>query len=168
MEHLFFLLFVYQIKHFVCDYLLQGKWMLGKFKDFPDYILPLLAHVSVHGVATFLIASACHTTASPLALALFDMVVHFIMDRIKASPKFLGRFKPLTAITYKQAYLMSKGLNLIDGEPLPSDTPISVRKNYMATGRKDLKSNTFFWFSLGIDQGIHHLTHYVIIYWLMS
>lgn len=27
-----------------------------------------------------------------------------------------------------------------------------------------LQSNKFFWWSLGLDQMVHHLTHYIIIY----
>ena len=65
------------------------------------------------------------------------MVVHFTMDRIKASPNMLGRFKPLTKETYPTA------------------------------NEAAIKSNTYFWWSLGLDQGVHHLTHYVIIWWLV-
>ena len=83
------LLVLYQVKHFVCDYPLQGKYMLGKFKGGRDWILPLAAHAGVHGVATFLI-TLCVKPKSAFLIALFDMVVHFTMDRIKASPGLLG------------------------------------------------------------------------------
>ena len=96
---IYLLLVIYQLKHFICDFLLQGKYMLGKFKGGNEWILPLAAHAGVHGVATFLIA-LCFKPKSAFLIALFDMVVHFTMDRIKASPNMLGRFKPLTAETY--------------------------------------------------------------------
>jgi hypothetical protein len=134
---LFILLIVYQLKHFLADFPLQGKYMLGKFKPGWDFLGPLLAHVGVHGAFTLLIATLCHNPYAPW-IATFDMVVHFTMDRIKASPKYLGRFKPLTAKDY------------------PTSTDVEKR------------SNTLFWWSLGLDQMVHHLTHYIIIYWLVS
>jgi hypothetical protein len=143
---LIILLVVFQLKHFVADYLLQTKYMLGKFKD-ANWHTPLLAHVGVHAAITFGIVTwfgfTCHQHYSSyileraFAMAMFDGSVHFVMDRVKASPKLLGRFKPLTAETYKDA------------------SPEKIR------------SNTFFWWALGFDQLIHHLTHYAIIAWLL-
>lgn len=134
---IYLLLVIYQVKHFVCDYPLQGKYMLGKFLPGNQWILPLLAHVGVHGVATFLIA-LCFKAKIAFLVALFDMALHFCMDRIKASPNMLGRFKPLTKETYPTADAAA------------------------------IKGNTYFWWSLGLDQGVHHLTHYAIIWMLLS
>ena len=115
---IFVLLIIYQIKHFLCDYLWQGPYMLGKFKD-RGWVLPLLAHSSVHALATFLIVFVfTQALLLSIGLALFDLVIHFTMDRIKASPDLLGRY----GIKEKQ-----------------------------------------FWWSLGLDQMVHHLTHYAII-----
>lgn len=112
------LLVVYQLKHFFADYIFQGKYMLGKFKE-KDWVLPLSAHVSVHGFMTLCIAmGATGMLWVAVLLAILDMAIHFIMDRIKASPKALGRFN----IQQKE-----------------------------------------FWWSLGLDQMVHHLTHYGII-----
>ena len=127
---LFTLLILFQVKHFVCDYIWQTGYMLGKFKK-KGWVLPLLAHVSVHGVATFTIAFLYLSTntwtlyafAMATALALLDMVMHFTMDRIKASPNLFGRFKP--------------------------EQPV-------------------FWYTLGFDQMVHHMTHYVLIYFLIT
>lgn len=130
---IFILLLVYQLKHFICDYPLQTKYMLGKFKSGYDWILPLFAHVAVHGLATFIIVLFFKPSLA-LQMAVLDMVVHFVMDRIKASPNMLGRFQALTKDTYVNA------------------TP------------EQLKSNVYFWYSLGLDQGVHHLTHYFIIW----
>lgn len=115
---IFVLLVAFQIKHFLADYIYQNAYMLGKFKE-KGWVLPLLSHVSFHGA--FTIAIAAFYVANwwiVLGLALFDMTIHFIMDRIKASPKMLGRFN---------------------------------------TTQKE------FWWSLGLDQMVHHLTHYAII-----
>lgn len=135
---MFVLLVIYQIKHFLADFPLQGKYMLGKFKNGKDWILPLLAHVSVHGLFTFIISLFIKPKIA-IYLALFDMIVHFIMDRIKASPNLLGRFQALT------------------------------KKDFMNGGitGNEIKSNTLFWWSLGLDQMVHHLTHYIIIWRLL-
>jgi len=113
--------------------------MLGKFKKSPEYIAPLFAHVFVHGTFTFYI-TLFSTGLMILAFGLmaFDMTCHFIMDRIKASPDILGRFKPLTKETYPTATMDEK------------------------------KSNMYFWWSLGLDQSVHHLTHYAIIYFIIK
>ena len=131
---LFLLLVIYQAKHFLADFPLQTKYMLGKFKDGWGFLLPLLAHVGVHGLFTFGI-TVCFTGNVLLGflLACFDVVVHFVMDRIKAGKKYLGRFKPLTAKEYPDASEAQK------------------------------QHNTYFWWSLGLDQMVHHLTHYAII-----
>lgn len=119
---IFLLLVIFQLKHLVADYFLQGKYMLGKFRPGWDFLGPLLAHVGVHGAFTLAIALAFGAGWLAPLLALGDMAVHFTMDRIKAGPKYLGRFKP------------------------------------------DQKQ---FWWSLGVDQSIHHLTHYWLIWMLI-
>lgn len=94
---LLFLLF--QVKHFVCDYLLQTKYMLGKFKPYPDYILPLVQHslVQTTGTAYILIIATFYGVNFGLwmflGICLYDFVTHFVIDRLKASPNLLGRFK---------------------------------------------------------------------------
>jgi len=161
------LLIIYQIKHFLCDYPLQGQYMLGKFKPWPDFIKPLATHALVHGVATFLIALAFNPRIA-FWVALLDTVVHFAVDRVKASPNLLGRFKPLTASTYKMAYNMSQGLGMISGDSMTDKLDQEKLKAYKIIGRKDIRANTFFWWSLGADQMAHHLTHYLIIFLLLK
>ena len=121
MFEVFLLLIIFQLKHFLADFPLQGKYMLGKFKDGTEWILPLLAHVSVHGAFTLGIALIFNS--SMWWIFLIDMIIHFTMDRIKASKNILGRFK------------------------------IEDKR---------------FWWSLGFDQAIHHLTHYFLIYLLLK
>jgi hypothetical protein len=171
---LFTLLVVYQFKHFIADFPLQGSYMMGKFKPGFGFVLPLLAHVGVHGVFTFVIAFIFTTFRAEastqdllsmggpisqwaiahfaLKLALFDMTCHFIMDRIKASPTMLGRFKALSA--KEMGAILSY---------LPSLGKAGVKKQF----GPELKSNTIFWNCLGLDQMVHHLTHYAIIYMLV-
>jgi hypothetical protein len=133
----FILSIAFQIKHFVADYPLQNEYMLGKFKGGLDWIKPLAAHCAVHGAMTFFILLLlCHWLSFPMILFLtvLDMGIHFVMDRIKASPNLLGVFKPLTKETYPTA------------------------------SEDEKRHNKYFWWSLGLDQGIHHLTHELIVY----
>jgi hypothetical protein len=123
---LVFLLFViFQLKHFLADYPLQNGFMLGKSRPDWSFFVPLLSHVSVHVTFTLVIALLAGVSV-PVALgvAAFDGVVHFFMDRIKAGPKYLGRFKDIT--------------------------------------------KSPFWWSLGFDQMIHHLTHIAIVWVLVT
>lgn len=117
------LLVCFQLKHFLADYVLQTKYMLGKFKE-EDWIMPLTAHAMVHGAMTFcIVVFFTKSVVIALIVSWLDTWIHFIVDRIKASPKMLGRFKP---------------------------------------------DNKYFWWSLGADQMLHHLTHYAIIYFVVE
>lgn len=124
MEQLFILLILFQVKHFLADYPLQNKYMLGKFKPGWDFFWPLYLHAYIHGIITGLI-TLFFTGNFKFSIQMFfiDGIIHFFMDRIKAGPKYLGRFKDMY----------------------------------------DRK----FWWSLGLDQMVHHLTHYLIIYLIM-
>lgn len=140
------LLVVFQLKHLLADYFLQDRYMIGKFKEH-GWFKPLLSHVIVHGTMTFII---CCFAAPDLAIpaAILDMFFHFAMYRIKASSKLLGRFKPVSKERMEE--IMSY-YNLFDKE----------RVDRLV--KPELKSNKWFWYSLGIDQAFHHLTHYIII-----
>lgn len=133
------LLVTFQVKHFLADFPLQNKYMLGKFKGGTEWILPLASHAGVHSLFTLIISAVALKYASmdsfssgnknsailsiALLLSLFDFIIHFVVDRLKASPKLGGRWKP--------------------------DSP-------------------YFWWALGADQLAHHLTHYVIITYIVS
>ena len=100
MEIVFLLLILFQIKHFICDYPLQTQYMLGKMGRI-NWIKPLAAHAGVHALGTFFIVFLFMNTAYWLdsfvfatAFALVDFILHFIVDRIKASPDLGGRWKP--------------------------------------------------------------------------
>ena len=86
------LLVVFQIKHFICDYPLQIQYMLGKMNK-TGWFFPLLSHSAVHAFGTFVIVSF-YSIYLAIYLALIDLVLHFIVDRLKASQKIGGRFKP--------------------------------------------------------------------------
>lgn len=86
------LLILFQLKHFICDYPLQTQYMLGKMNK-TGWVLPLLAHSSVHAIGTFIIV-VFYNFYLALVLAIIDLVLHFIVDRLKASPTLGGKFKP--------------------------------------------------------------------------
>lgn len=155
LHSLWLLLIAYQVKHFLCDYPLQTKFMLGKFKPGSEFVKPLAAHCTVHALATLIIAYVyLWSNDKPLNNLFFvcsiDFVLHFIMDRIKASPGLLGRFHPLSPTEY---------IDLINFEK---------REGADDQTREDKKNNTIFWWCLGLDQGVHHLTHYLIIFYLLN
>ena len=134
LQTVFLLLVLFQVKHFLADYPLQNGYMLGKFKPGWDFAGPLAAHAGVHALFTFAIVFAfVHSVLFSAGMAVFDFVVHFTMDRMKAGPNYLGRWKALSATEFPTATAKQK------------------------------KGNTYFWQALGFDQMVHHLTHYAII-----
>jgi Protein of unknown function (DUF3307) len=92
-ELLLVLLFFFQVKHFVADFLLQNVWMLQKARPGWDFVPPLALHSGVHAAMT--LGCALFVVPSLWWLAVLDFIVHFIMDRIKAGPKYLGRFSDI-------------------------------------------------------------------------
>ncbi len=162
---IFILLVVYQFKHFFADFPLQGSYMLGKFKPGAAFIRPLAAHCGVHAAMTLMIAASYFgLTPGSLGdwvemkivwgLGAFDFGIHFIMDRIKAAPHYLGRFKALSA----------REMEALQGGK-PSKTFRGITYGEIM---KMKKSNTYFWWCLGFDQMVHHLTHYYIIFRLVT
>ena len=93
MYSIFILLIAFQIKHFVCDFPLQNKYMLGKMNK-ENWARPLLAHSLVHSFGTFVVVViATANIYISIMLSIVDLILHFIVDRLKASPKLGGRFK---------------------------------------------------------------------------
>lgn len=164
---IFLLLIIFQVKHFLADFPLQTKFMLQKFKD-KGWIVPLAAHAGVHAGFTFIISliTLWFTNGGFIFAAwcsIVDFIIHFTVDRIKASPHLLGRYEVLDKIRI--------------------ETLIESKKNFLRVlkKRKDKKAideikwidqrmlgNKFFWWCIGGDQMLHHITHYLIIYILVS
>jgi hypothetical protein len=117
---IFILFSVYQVKHFLADYLFQHNYMLKKIRPGWDFIWPLGLHCSVHAVMTLLIVICVRVEL--WWLALLDFLIHFLMDRFRSGPNYLGRFNDI--------------------------------------------NKSIFWWILGMDQMIHHLTHIAIV-WLL-
>jgi len=144
---LFIILILLKIKHFICDYICQTPYMLGKFKPDWDFIPPLMAHVGTHGIFTFLLCWWINPTVWWLAFV--DMASHFIIDRVKAGPKYLGRYKALDGDGFKRAF-----------DTIQHATDPKAIKN----AETKIKHNTYFWWSLGFDQMWHGISDLVILY----
>lgn len=81
------------LKHFLADFPLQTPYMLGKGKR-EGWGLPLLAHCSVHALATTLILHVAGLGWWAIPVALAEGAAHFVIDRIKAHPDLGGRWNP--------------------------------------------------------------------------
>lgn len=172
---IFLLLVIFQIKHLLCDFVLQGLYMvIGKGKNGTDWILPLLAHVGVHAAFTFTISNCVFLIygldlfALAFEIALFDAAVHFAMDRLKAGKQYLGRYEMRNAedCEFHSAYLAQE---LASGG-YPNDQP-QLQKTWranVADSSTQLQENTYFWWSLALDQAVHHLTGFACIYFILK
>lgn len=98
---IFVLLIVFQVKHFVVDYVVQFSRpdSMKKFEA-DGWTFPLFKHANDHGMASaFIVSTVLYAVDTPwlplILLSLwayaFDLIVHFTMDRIKASPYMLGK-----------------------------------------------------------------------------
>jgi hypothetical protein len=116
-QTLFILLVVYQLKHFFADYIFQYNYMLKKIRPGWDFVAPLSLHCAVHGAMTLAVCMIYRP--SMWWLGLLDFAIHFLTDRIRSGPRYLGRYTDIHA--------------------------------------------SIFWWILGFDQMIHHLTHLLII-----
>lgn len=157
---------IMQFKHFIADYPLQNAYMLGKFKK-NGWVLPLLAHCGVHFAFTLVIAwVASNSFNVGLILAFLDLSIHFIMDRIKASPTLLGKFEALSKGEFKGVV---ESLALVQAGLSYPNFDIADQSQIEHTRlMKRIKSNTYFWYALGFDQLVHHLTDLLVIYIIMS
>lgn len=98
LELFILLLVIYQLKHFLCDFIFQNVWMLQKSRPGWDFVLPLSIHCAIHALCTLIIV--LYYNPSVWWLAVLDFVLHFVMDRIKAGPKYLGRFHDMKAKSF--------------------------------------------------------------------
>lgn len=82
----------FRLKHLISDYFLQTGWMVSGKGAATNWVMPLLAHSSVHAAGTAIIAMI----AAPALwwLALVDLAVHALIDRTKAISVCAGRWQP--------------------------------------------------------------------------
>ena len=161
MNNIFILLILFQAKHYVCDFPLQGEYMLKKFSPNWDFFLPLLSHALVHAIFTFAISVGFVGAKFAAILGALDLVIHFSMDRIKASPKMLGKYQALTKrdfIEHSQRLASAHG----------NRAELQYVEQFNREFNERKASNKKFWHALGLDQAVHHLTHYLIIYLIVT
>lgn len=104
-ELVFTLVIIFQLKHFIADFPLQSSYMLMKQRADWSFFTPLLVHSLVHAAMTLVIV--LWFAPSLWWLSLVDLTVHFILDRIKAGPKYLGRFNDI----HKKSFWFFFGLD---------------------------------------------------------
>ena len=150
LQILFVLLAWLKVKHFLADYPLQTPYMLKKFAPGWDFMRPLLAHVGVHGLFTYLLCRFLNPAMWWLCFV--DMGVHFVMDRIKAGPKYLGRFKALSPPEFKAVF-----------DTINNATDAGA----VNKAKSKLRGNTIFWWSLGFDQMVHGITDLFVLYMIL-
>ncbi|NBB49371.1 DUF3307 domain-containing protein [Rhizobium sp. CRIBSB] len=79
------------IKQLAADFLLQTSWMAKGKERLQGWLVPLLAHITVHAVGTLLIALLL---APQMAwLAVVDLIVHGMIDKSKTLLQHRFRFK---------------------------------------------------------------------------
>jgi hypothetical protein len=76
--------------------------MLQKARPGWDFIPPLAIHCGVHAGLT--LAACLYANPAYWWLAMVDFVIHFIMDRVKAGPRYLGRFGDIRSRAYWIAF----------------------------------------------------------------
>ena len=169
------LLVVFQLKHFIADYPLQTPYMLGKFKP-SGWVLPLSCHCAVQAGFTYIIAlAALWNTEKGLlyatGFAWLDFAIHFAMDRIKASPECLGRFESLSKEQFKglsEARMLAVSAAAHFKELLGMTASYNASVYEIEKIDKKIKGNKYFWWALGFDQMVHHLTDILIVFLIMS
>ncbi|MFA5024168.1 MAG: DUF3307 domain-containing protein [Patescibacteria group bacterium] len=150
---IFALLILFQIKHFGADFLLQGKYMMGKFNRDWSFFWPLAAHAGVNGLYTLVICLAVGPNFWWLALV--DTVTHFFIDRLKAGQNYLGRFKLMSSSE------MNENMEFLKIEH-------ALGQEYDKNILKAIRHNSYFWLALGFDQALHQLVYIFIIAVLMN
>lgn len=101
----FLLIIIFHVKHFLSDFIFQNVYMLQKSRPGWDFFWPLTIHCGVHAAFTFAIVMWLNPACWWLAIV--DFIAHFTMDRIKAGPRYLGRFNNLTS----KAFWVTFGLD---------------------------------------------------------
>jgi hypothetical protein len=89
-NEIFILIAIFQLKHFIGDFPLQREYMLKKTISDWGFLLPLSTHCAVHGTLTLAIVLAYKPQLWWLSIA--DFFIHFIIDRLKSGPNYLGRY----------------------------------------------------------------------------
>jgi hypothetical protein len=93
-QWLFIFLVIFQVKHFLADFVFQNVYMLQKSRPGWDFVAPLSIHSGVHAIMTLAIALWWNPVLWWLGVV--DFMVHFTTDRIKAGPRYFGRYNDMS------------------------------------------------------------------------
>lgn len=81
---IFLMMMIFQVKHFLADYILQFEFMYKKKGAAEGWFMPLFAHAAIHGVITAYIVYFFAPSVAFFALV-FDVLTHMVIDRWKAT-----------------------------------------------------------------------------------
>ena len=79
---LILILFLFLLKHFLADFVLQPGWMAKGKAAALGWQIPLALHAAIHGMLTY--ALVLFLEPSFWWMAILDFAVHFAIDRGKA------------------------------------------------------------------------------------
>lgn len=81
----------FAFKHYLADFVLQNNWIARRKERRDGWLVALLIHAGTHGAFTLAIALA----VAPRLwwLALVDIAIHFVIDRIKTLISLAGGWK---------------------------------------------------------------------------
>lgn len=80
------LFILFEIKHFLADFILQFPYMYKNKGQTKGWVGPLFDHAALHAIFTMAITMFVNPLWC-IPLALLDLITHFIIDRWKATRK---------------------------------------------------------------------------------
>jgi len=102
-QQLFLIFVLFQFKQFFCDFAWQtSKMVMMKASPRWDFAPALAAHAGIHAAITLLIILVLKPHL--WWIALIDFTIHFLVDRVKSGPKYLGKFNDITRHSYWKVF----------------------------------------------------------------
>ena len=93
---LILIMFLFLLKHFLADFVLQPGWMAKGKAAKRNWQVPLVVHSAIHGLLTY--ALALFLAPSFWWLGILDFSVHFAIDRGKAIASLRWNANPAQSI----------------------------------------------------------------------
>jgi hypothetical protein len=133
-SQIFVLLLAFEVKQLLCDYPILPDFLLKRFHS--NGIKAFILYSAFHGFITFTICLLLTNAEYPLALlmSLLDFAAGFALAMFRSHSSMIARFKPLDL------------------------------DEFMSASRKAKRQHRMYWTFFGLDQAIHHMTHFSIIY----
>lgn len=133
-SQIFILLLAFQLKQFFCDYPIYPEFLLKRFKG--SGLTAFIVHSGIHSFMTLGICLILSSSGFGLAvlMACLDFVIDFMLNQFRSRSETIARFRPLDL------------------------------DEFLAASRKEKRNHRLYWAFFGLDQTIHHLTHYAIVF----